>query len=413
MPRIARAGPLSPRAAIIALFGCQLRSTSKRSAANCEAELEGEVRFDAVSRALYSTDASVYQIQPLGVVIVKSREDLIRIVNACRRHRCPLTMRGGGTSQAGQAIGSGLIVDTSKYFNRLLEVNVEERWARVEPGIVLDELNAALRPHGLRFAPDISTASRATVGGMMANNSAGARSVLYGKTIDHVLEQHVRALGRIARAVPAARRQPSSTPSAPAIARSRVLSRGAAPRRGACATRSNAGIRRCCAASAATTSTRSSTADQPFNLAKLMVGSEGTLGIVVEAKICARAAAEGQGGARDSVRRSAGGARGDAGDPRAPPVGGRGDGPLHPRSHEAERGARAAPADVHRRRSRRAAVRRVLRRHAARPAAAARRARARSARAPVRLSLSSRARRRGAERDLVACAKRRSGCRWR
>ena len=100
-------------------------------------------------------------------------------------------MRGGGTSQAGQAIGEGVQIDTSKYFNRLLEVNAEERWARVEPGIVLDELNAALRPHNLRFAPDISTASRATVGGMMANNSSGARSVMYGKTIDHVLEQDV------------------------------------------------------------------------------------------------------------------------------------------------------------------------------------------------------------------------------
>ena len=94
----------------------------------------------------------------------------------CRQHGCSLTMRGGGTSQAGQAIGEGLQVDTSKYFNRLLEVNVDERWARVEPGIVLDELNAQLRPHGLRFAPDISTASRATIGGMMANNSSGARS---------------------------------------------------------------------------------------------------------------------------------------------------------------------------------------------------------------------------------------------
>ena len=100
-------------------------------------------------------------------------------------------MRGGGTSQAGQAIGEGLQVDISKYFNRVLEVNAEERWARVEPGVVLDELNAQLAPLGLRFAPDISTASRATIGGMMANNSAGARSVLYGKTIDHVLEQTV------------------------------------------------------------------------------------------------------------------------------------------------------------------------------------------------------------------------------
>src|SRR5258707_5827731 len=115
-------------------------------------------------------------------------------------------MRGGGTSQAGQAIGEGLQVDTSKYYNRVLEVNAEERWARVEPGVVLDELNAQLAPLGLRFAPDISTASRATIGGMMANSSSGARSVLYGKTIDHVLEQVVAlADGTIAHFRPLAR----------------------------------------------------------------------------------------------------------------------------------------------------------------------------------------------------------------
>src|SRR5436190_566812 len=133
-------------------------------------------------------DATVYQIEPLGVVIVKTREDIVRAIEICRRHRCPITMRGGGTSQAGQAIGQGIQIDTSKYYNGLLEVNAEERWARVEPGIVLDELNAQLAKLGLRFAPDISTASRATIGGMIANNSSGARSVLYGKTIDHVLE---------------------------------------------------------------------------------------------------------------------------------------------------------------------------------------------------------------------------------
>ncbi len=149
------------------------------------------MRFDKVSRALYSTDASVYQIEPVGVVVVKSRADVVETVKICRQFGCSMTMRGGGTSQAGQAIGAGLQVDTSKYFNRLLEVNAAERWARIEPGIVLDELNVALRPHGLRFAPDISTANRATVGGMMANNSSGARSVLYGKTIDHVLSQDV------------------------------------------------------------------------------------------------------------------------------------------------------------------------------------------------------------------------------
>src|SRR5580698_3174703 len=156
-----------------------------------KSQIEGEVRFDAVSRALYSSDASVYQIEPLGVVVAKSREDLIRIVNIGTRFRCPITLRGGGTAQAGQAIGAGLQVDTSKFFNQILELNVAERWVRVQPGIVLDELNAALRPHGLRFAPDVSTASRAAIGGMMGNNSSGARSVLYGRTADQVLEQEV------------------------------------------------------------------------------------------------------------------------------------------------------------------------------------------------------------------------------
>ena len=153
--------------------------------------IDAEVRFDVVSRALYSTDASVYKIKPLGVVIPRTRAALIEIVTLCSKHGCSITMRGGGTSQAGQAIGEGVIVDASKYLHRIIEVNAEERWARVEPGVVLDELNAQLAPLGLRFAPDISTASRATIGGMMANNSAGARSVLYGTTIHHVLEQTV------------------------------------------------------------------------------------------------------------------------------------------------------------------------------------------------------------------------------
>ncbi len=156
-----------------------------------EREIDGEVRFDRISRALYSTDASVYQIEPLGVIVPRSQDDLVRIVQICAEFRCPLTMRGGGTSQAGQAIGPGLVVDTSKHLCRMLDLDVGARTVRVEPGIVLDELNAQLRPHGLRFAPDISTASRATVGGMMANNSSGARSVYYGKTIDHVIAQDV------------------------------------------------------------------------------------------------------------------------------------------------------------------------------------------------------------------------------
>lgn len=107
-----------------------------------EQQISGEVRFDAISRALYSTDASVYQIEPAGVVVPRTRDDLIRIVRLCAERRVPLTLRGGGTSQGGQAIGHGVIADTSKYLNKILELNAKERWARVEPGIVLDELNA-------------------------------------------------------------------------------------------------------------------------------------------------------------------------------------------------------------------------------------------------------------------------------
>src|SRR3982074_2144540 len=100
-----------------------------------EQQIAGEVRFDRVSRALYSTDASVYQIEPLGVVIPRSRDDIVRTVEIARRHGVSITARGGGTSQAGQAIGAGLQLDTSKYFNRILDVNVADRWALVEPGI--------------------------------------------------------------------------------------------------------------------------------------------------------------------------------------------------------------------------------------------------------------------------------------
>src|SRR3954451_2485286 len=169
----------------------QFAVTTSALQRDLEGQIAGEVRFDRVSRALYSTDASVYQIEPLGIVVVRSAEDVIKAVQIAGRHGVSITARGGGTSQAGQAIGARIQIDTSKYLNRVLEVNAAERWAWIEPGVVLDELNAQLKPHGLRFAPDISTASRATVGGMIANNSSGARSVMYGKTIDHVLEQHV------------------------------------------------------------------------------------------------------------------------------------------------------------------------------------------------------------------------------
>src|SRR5438874_105357 len=151
------------------------------------AQIEGDVRFDRISQALYSTDASVYQILPLGVVIPKSREDVIRTVKICGEQGASITARGGGTSQAGQAIGAGVQLDFSKHLNKILEFEPEAQRVRVEPGIVLDELNAFLRPYGLQLPLDISTSDRATIGGMIANNSSGTRSVVYGKTLDYVL----------------------------------------------------------------------------------------------------------------------------------------------------------------------------------------------------------------------------------
>ncbi len=152
----------------------------------CDA-LEGEVRFDLYSKALYSTDASLYQIQPIGVVIPKHRQDVVKTVQIAAEHNVPILPRGGGTSLAGQSVGEAIVLDMSKYMNSLLEVNVDERWARVQPGIVLDELNHILKPHGLMYAPDVATSSRANVGGTIGNNSAGSHSLIYGKTIDHVM----------------------------------------------------------------------------------------------------------------------------------------------------------------------------------------------------------------------------------
>ncbi len=152
-----------------------------------KAEKVGGVRFDAFTLGRYSTDASHYQIMPLGVAAPRTIEEADRAIAVCRAEGVAVTARGGGTSQAGQTINESLIVDCSPHLDRIVEVDAANRRCTVEPGIVLDELNRKLKPTGLWFPVDISTASRATIGGMVGNNSCGARSLRYGNTRENVL----------------------------------------------------------------------------------------------------------------------------------------------------------------------------------------------------------------------------------
>ena len=149
--------------------------------------VEGPVRFDALTRGLYSTDASIYQIEPLGVVLPRTLEDIDAIMAIAREDGVPVLPRGAGTSQCGQAIGRALVVDTSRYLRRVAPVDREARTVWVEPGVVLDRLNRRLAPTGLFFPVDVATANRATIGGMAGNNSGGARSIRYGIMADNVL----------------------------------------------------------------------------------------------------------------------------------------------------------------------------------------------------------------------------------
>ncbi len=150
--------------------------------------LDGDLLTDDGSRSIYATDASAYRELPLAVAIPKTDEDIKRLIEFANENQTSLIPRTAGTSLAGQVVGSGIIVDVSKHFNQILEVDKEERWAWVQPGIVRDELNRELAEQGLFFAPETSTANRAMIGGMIGNNSCGANSIVYGSTREHLLE---------------------------------------------------------------------------------------------------------------------------------------------------------------------------------------------------------------------------------
>jgi FAD/FMN-containing dehydrogenase/Fe-S oxidoreductase len=153
--------------------------------------VRGDLRTDAYNLTLYSTDASIYQVKPYGVLIPKTVEDIHAAVEAAAQYKVPILARAGGSSLAGQAVNEALVIDTTKHLDQILEVNTEEKWVRVQPGLVLDELNLHLKPLGLQFGPDPASSNRAAMGGIIANNSTGSHSILYGMAADHVLETDV------------------------------------------------------------------------------------------------------------------------------------------------------------------------------------------------------------------------------
>ncbi|PYV37483.1 MAG: oxidoreductase, partial [Acidobacteria bacterium] len=248
-----------------------------------EHQRKGEVRFDSYSKVLYSTDASIYQIEPIGVIIPRHKHDVLATVKLAARYRLPVLPRGGGTSLSGQTVGHAIHLDFSKYLNQIVEFNLEEGYVRVEPGVVQDELNAYLRPRGFLLGPDTASSSRATLGGMIGNNSAGAHSILYGKTIDHVLGMNVilsngeeAALGPLSDETLANRLEGDGLENRVYRAVQALVeeNRNEIQRRYPKLMRRVSGY-----------NLDEFIKDQPFDLSRMVVGSEGTLAIVTEAKL--------------------------------------------------------------------------------------------------------------------------------
>ena len=245
--------------------------------------VSGEVRFDPFSRVLYSTDASIYQMEPVGVVIPRNVEDVLAVVEVARNNGVPVLPRAGGTSLAGQTVNHAIVIDFSKHLNQVIEVNREEQWARVQPGIVLEQLNKHLAPFNLQYAPDPTTANRACVGGGIGNNTCGAHSVIYGKTLDHVKEvavvlsdgspAHFRALGphELEAKLSGSGLERDIYRGVRTIARENLEEIEA---------RYPKIMRR-----VSGYNLDEFTTDSGFNLARMVVGSEGTLCVVTEAKI--------------------------------------------------------------------------------------------------------------------------------
>ncbi|MFD6435656.1 FAD-binding and (Fe-S)-binding domain-containing protein [Streptomyces venezuelae] len=247
-------------------------------------DLDGEVQFDDYTRHVFARDASMYAITPVGVVFPRHADDVAAAVAAAAAHRVPVVPRGAGTSLAGQTVGPGLVLDLSRHMNRIVELDPGSGTALVEAGVVQDRLNRAANPWGLMFGPDTSTSNRATIGGMIGNNSAGSGSVRYGMTIDHVRELDVVLadasrvpLGRVDEAERAHRAEQPTLEGALYRELPEIVRANAA----AIAEGFPAHWRRACGYRL----DRLTREDAPFDLAKFVVGSEGTLAVATSALV--------------------------------------------------------------------------------------------------------------------------------
>jgi FAD/FMN-containing dehydrogenase/Fe-S oxidoreductase len=251
--------------------------------AELKKRIEGDIHFDRYSRLLYSTDASIYQIEPIGVVVPRHKGDVQAVIEIANKLNVSVLPRGGGTSLAGQTVGHSIVLDFSKYMQNVLEVNKEEFWCHVQPGLVQDELNAYVRGIGLQFGPDTSTSNRATIGGMIGNNSAGAHSLTYGKTLDHVIELTVLLSDGSETVLkdftPDAVEKKSRADTIEGRAYREVF-RLAHQHKNEILARYPKIMRR-----VSGYNLDEFIKPQPFNLSRMLVGSEGTLATVIEAKM--------------------------------------------------------------------------------------------------------------------------------
>lgn len=247
-------------------------------------QLAGELFFDDTMRRLYATDASVYRQLPLAVAYPKNTEDLKKLLAFARNHQTSLIPRTAGTSLAGQVVGTGIVLDMSRYFTKIIEVNPQEKWCSVEPGVIRNDLNAYLQPYDLFFAPETATQTRAMIGGMVGNNSCGSNSIIYGSTREHVLEvKGLLANGE--EVVFGSEKKPKhkiakeivnilSTPQNQTLIR-KNFPKASIPRR-------NTGYALDVLLNSSLFNPES---QEPFNLAKLICGSEGTLMLITELKL--------------------------------------------------------------------------------------------------------------------------------